>query len=197
MAHFLNGAAVISRLDGFEFDPDGDRFLSSWKQQGGDVVNLLNAMTPLNSSREGYFEAPKDYFQKHLPYPRASVVYDSVIAAGMGACRALSRDGGENTVKQPPRADLLASEAPIGEKPRIQGHESSVGADKEGPSHLMSPPGPPKDQHIEGILTSSFKGASGAVGFAQRGAHDRVAPGLLFGAFNVRSKLNPDTGLAM
>ncbi|KAG7371751.1 7 transmembrane sweet-taste receptor of 3 GCPR [Nitzschia inconspicua] len=84
----LQGAALITYVDGFMVDGQIDPFLQSWKNQSTDMVETLNIMNPLEPGSHGYYAIEDDYFQLHSPTHGASYVYDSVIATGMGACLA-------------------------------------------------------------------------------------------------------------
>jgi hypothetical protein len=78
----LSGALVFDRLDGFRTNPDTDKFLASWKQQGNETVDRINSFVP----KSAYYLAGPTYFQTVKPANFASYVYDAVMAVGFGAC---------------------------------------------------------------------------------------------------------------
>lgn len=78
----LSGALVFDRLDGYRANPDTDKFLASWKQQGNETIDKMNSLVP----KSAYYLAGPTYFQTVKPANFASFVYDSVIAVGLGAC---------------------------------------------------------------------------------------------------------------
>jgi len=97
----LRGAALFRILEPFQYkNSDEDRFLNSWKKQGDDFVERVNALHPLAKkdkqfpSAQGpeYFVANEGYFQdtENTPSPLSSLIYDSVMLAGISACRVRS-----------------------------------------------------------------------------------------------------------
>ena len=78
----LSGALVFDRLDGFRKNPDTDKFLALWRQQGNETIDKMNSLVP----KSAYYLAGPTYFQTVKPANFASVVYDSVMAVGFGAC---------------------------------------------------------------------------------------------------------------
>ena len=78
----LSGALVFDRLDGFRANPDTDKFLASWRQQGNQTINRMNSLVP----KSAYYLAGPTYFQTVKPANFASYVYDAVMAVGFGAC---------------------------------------------------------------------------------------------------------------
>ena len=68
------------------------RQAEAWRQQDESLANYVaDELQPLDSDDQRYF-APEaaSYFQTETPTEYASFIYDSVIAAGMGACRAVA-----------------------------------------------------------------------------------------------------------
>jgi hypothetical protein len=82
MHKLLSGALVFDRLDGFRVNPNNDRFLESWKQQGNATIDKINSLVP----KSAYYLAAPGYFLKVKPANFASFVYDAVITLGLGAC---------------------------------------------------------------------------------------------------------------
>ena len=172
MRQLLEGATIISRIDGFTRDPTSDPFLASWRSQQPDTVDRLNALLPPKQSTV----LPSDYFQLQSPAEGSSYVYDSVMAVGIGACRAMQEE---------------------------QYRQNASSATLLQPRQGRPPPGPPKTEdkpitHTWGIASSSFEGASGIVSFGVgRQPNTRDAAGLLAGAFNVRAYVDAPTNQTM
>ena len=67
----LSGAIVFDRLDLFDVvqGENEDPFISSWRRQGTDLVNRLNALVPLQ-----WLNADPDYFQVVRPWRGSSFI---------------------------------------------------------------------------------------------------------------------------
>jgi hypothetical protein len=177
----LSGALVLSPLDGFTRDRENDRFFASWQQAGMDFVRRVNALSPLTSDDPEYFQGEDDFFQMHEPSVGASFVYDAVMAVGFGGCHAQTppTPNNGNSRESKGQGRVLQS----GQKPPKKGGPPPAGG------------GPPEgealeigNQHVVGILASSFTGASGSVAFAKRDERDKTRDesGMSLGAFNIR-----------
>ena len=88
----LSHALVLDILDPFRNpssrDNGNDALLRAWKSQNERLVRRVNAQNPLASTHPSYFAASPDYFQTHEPSSYSSIIYDSVILLGLGACQA-------------------------------------------------------------------------------------------------------------
>uniref|UniRef100_A0A7S2YTH7 Receptor ligand binding region domain-containing protein n=1 Tax=Entomoneis paludosa TaxID=265537 RepID=A0A7S2YTH7_9STRA len=82
------GSAWILALPEFHFHPELP-FMQSWKNQGDDTVEFLNAINPIqDESSVGYIFAGEDFFQTVEPEYGAGFMFDAVMAVGIGACQA-------------------------------------------------------------------------------------------------------------
>ncbi|CAB9518514.1 Gamma-aminobutyric acid (GABA) B receptor [Seminavis robusta] len=87
--NLLNGAVVISAAERVVNDDteQEDPFMTAWKTQNASMVEYLNELAPVDDTTgEKLFQAEPSYFQDTKPEPMASFIYDSVMAAGFGAC---------------------------------------------------------------------------------------------------------------
>jgi hypothetical protein len=82
----LRGAALYTNYDLFTYNGESDPFLTEWRKQGKTLVNRLNKIQPRKPDGSRYYVADASYFQDETPSEYASFVYDSVMAAGIGAC---------------------------------------------------------------------------------------------------------------
>ncbi|KAL7570964.1 hypothetical protein ACA910_002591 [Epithemia clementina (nom. ined.)] len=86
------GSAWIFPLERYLLSSDDDPFLASWKQQGSELVDRVNAANPIEEGNVGYEYAEADYFQKFAPEFGAGFMFDAVMSVGLAACNA-SRAG--------------------------------------------------------------------------------------------------------
>lgn len=85
----LNGGIVLHRVGPYNLPGrEADAFWQAWVEQGPDIVQTLNDYNPLSLDHEAYYRVPADFFQTTRPFKYSSVVYDTMIALGMGACQA-------------------------------------------------------------------------------------------------------------
>ena len=100
----LNGAAMFTNYDPFVYNATSDKFLEAWKNQNEQLIAELNAKSPKPQGDEegvagnivsdaSFYTAESDYFETEVPTEYASFIYDAVVAAGIGACRAFVQDG--------------------------------------------------------------------------------------------------------
>jgi len=83
----LQGAGVFADYDPFYMNPIRDKFLESWKRQGGDLVTETNLYHPLDENHPSYFQGNNSYFQHNTPALQSSFIYDAIMSIGMSACQ--------------------------------------------------------------------------------------------------------------
>ncbi|KAL7570965.1 hypothetical protein ACA910_002592 [Epithemia clementina (nom. ined.)] len=89
----VNGSALVFPFSGFLWN-DTSSFETSWKEQGQDLVDAVNAANPIGLGETGYIFAESDFFQNVEPGFESSVMYDAVMSVGLGACdAAIDADG--------------------------------------------------------------------------------------------------------
>jgi hypothetical protein len=84
----LRGAALVTNYDRFVYEGESDPFLKEWRKQDSTLVDRLNRIQPKNILGNPFYVGGATYFETETPAEYASFVYDSVMAAGIGACRA-------------------------------------------------------------------------------------------------------------
>uniref|UniRef100_A0A6V2K2C7 G-protein coupled receptors family 3 profile domain-containing protein n=1 Tax=Ditylum brightwellii TaxID=49249 RepID=A0A6V2K2C7_9STRA len=87
--NLYSGMGSVRTLDGFAFKDD-DAFLQAWKENDKEFVSRLNTLNPIAPQMPGFIFAQPNYFQdeRNFPILFSSFMYDTVVALGMGACRA-------------------------------------------------------------------------------------------------------------
>ena len=90
----LDGAAVFTNYDPFVYNPRNDAFLSVWKEQDASFAEYLNfKLSEMQKTGETpFYYANPSYFQTEVPSEYASFMYDAIMSAGIGACRASESD---------------------------------------------------------------------------------------------------------
>lgn len=89
MDKLLRGAIMISHLDPFFYeDASINPFLNMWRSQNSSIIADLNSRVPTSASGTKFYSATESYFQDETPTWYSSYMYDSVIAAGLSACKA-------------------------------------------------------------------------------------------------------------
>mmetsp|Transcript_14325 Transcript_14325/g.20999 ORF Transcript_14325/g.20999 Transcript_14325/m.20999 type:complete len:686 (-) Transcript_14325:257-2314(-) len=85
----LRGAAVFRVIEPFQVESEKDIFMKSWRSQDDDFMNRVNAIHPFanDQNRPEHFVAKSGFFQANDPSPKSSLIYDSVMLAGISACR--------------------------------------------------------------------------------------------------------------
>lgn len=85
LGRLLDGSAIVKLLDGFEWISE-DRFLPAWTSLNSSFAARLNRLYPNTSAVQ--YRGTASYFRKMRPPTYSTFVYDAVIAAGLGKCRA-------------------------------------------------------------------------------------------------------------
>lgn len=158
----LSGAIVVSPTEPWESGTDS-MFLESWKTQNSSFVDRVNNLFPVPPDQPEYFQASSDFFQTTSPRRGAALVYDSVMAIGIGACN-------------------MNNSLPI--------NESDSDTRYRNVRELEKFPALPHDNPlVNGIVNSKFTGATGRVAFGEPRirAKDRTGNDVSYGAFNIRS----------
>jgi len=84
----LKGSAMIVPLEGFEVDPENDKFKMSWRSQNSTLLDKVNSFVTIFGDEPGSYNATPDYFKTFSPLTGAAFLYDAVMTIGMGACAA-------------------------------------------------------------------------------------------------------------
>ena len=99
VSKLVNGMMSAWFLDGFQYNPEGDSFLKTWRSLNETFVARMNALHPIqDATMPGYFQAPNDYFQTHEPERGAAFMYDAVMSAALGKCKQLERESAFSVV---------------------------------------------------------------------------------------------------
>ena len=88
MDMLLRGDGLITHYDPFVYFGETDPFLTAWRQQDGSSVELLNRIQPKQENGAPFYMANSSYFQVETPALYSSFIYDSVMTAGISACKA-------------------------------------------------------------------------------------------------------------
>ena len=96
LAVATEGIGVLPEFGGEPVAEGYQKFLSAWKRQGPEDVEYFNSKVPVIDNLPGSDcyspESPSDYFQTEIPPSTSAFAYDTVMALGLGACRAYNKE---------------------------------------------------------------------------------------------------------